>query len=261
MPDAYDPISALLIQKAGFKAVQCSGYSFSIAAGYKAEIDFSLDENLAWTGKIADAVEVPVMADAEDGYGDPEAVKKTVERFMGAGVAGLNLEDQIPRRGAEVNIIGADMMVDKIKSARKAAENLGNPDFIINGRTDALRSREDREESLDLALERANQYLAAGADLAFIAYVESLDEVKTITREVNGPVSIAAGMPYNIREFSIHDLRKCGVARASLPTTLIFSSLRAIQKSLHLVKEGKLSSTLEADLLYSTDELRELLNI
>ena len=123
MPDAYNPISALLIQKAGFKAVQCSGYSFSIAAGYKAETDVSLDENLEWTAKIVDAVDVPVMADAEDGYGDSDVVKKTVERFMDVGVAGLNLEDQIPHGGTSVSIISSDMMVDKIKAAREAAEN------------------------------------------------------------------------------------------------------------------------------------------
>jgi 2-methylisocitrate lyase-like PEP mutase family enzyme len=261
MPDAYDPISALLIQKAGFKAVQCSGYSFSIVAGYKAEIDVSLDENLEWTGEIVNAVEVPVMADAEDGYGDPDTVKKTVERFIDAGVAGLNLEDQIPNKEAEVSIISSDMMADKINSAREVAENLDNPDFIINGRTDALKAREDREEALDLAMERANEYLAAGADLAFITYVETLDEVETITREVNGPVSIAAGMPYNIREFSIADLRRLGVTRVSLPTLLIFSSLQAIHQSLQLIKADKISSALEADLLYSTDELRKLLDI
>lgn len=261
MPDAYDTISALLIQKAGFKAVQCSGYSFSIASGYMGEIDVSLDENLERTAKIVDAVDVPVMADAEDGYGDSGAVKKTVQRFIDAGVAGINLEDQIPNRHAKVSIISSDMMVDKINSAREVAENLGDLDFIINGRTDALKAREDREEALNLAMERANQYLAAGADLAFITYVATMDEVKTITREVNGPVSIAAGMPYNIREFSIADIRGFGVVRVSLPTLLIFSSLQAIKKSLHLVKAGKLSSTLEADFLYSDDELRDLLNI
>jgi 2-methylisocitrate lyase-like PEP mutase family enzyme len=96
MPDAYNPISAKLIENTGFKAVQCSGYSFSIAAGYKKEINVALDENIEWTRRIVESVNIPIMADAEDGYGGPEAVTETGKRFMDAGVAGLNLEDQIP---------------------------------------------------------------------------------------------------------------------------------------------------------------------
>jgi 2-methylisocitrate lyase-like PEP mutase family enzyme len=95
MPDAYDPISALLIQNTGFKAVQCSGYSMSIAYGYQQEICVSLEENLECTRRIVDAVDVPVMADAEDGYGHPEDVIDTVRKFIEVGVAGMNLEDQV----------------------------------------------------------------------------------------------------------------------------------------------------------------------
>jgi 2-methylisocitrate lyase-like PEP mutase family enzyme len=96
MPDAYDPISAKLIENTGFKAIQCSGYSFSIAAGYKREIDVSLEENIEWTRRIVESVDVPVMADAEDGYGDTAEVINTMIRFINVGVAGVNLEDQIP---------------------------------------------------------------------------------------------------------------------------------------------------------------------
>ena len=96
VPDAYDSISAKLIENAGFKAVQCSGYSFSISAGYRQEIEVTLDENIELTRRIAESVDIPVMADAEDGYGGPEVVIDTVERYIEAGVAGLNIEDQIP---------------------------------------------------------------------------------------------------------------------------------------------------------------------
>ena len=108
--------------------------------------------------------------------------------------------------------------------ARETAEVEGNPNFIINARTDALRSTEDRSEGLKIAISRANQYIESGADIAFITYVETMDEVKIISREVKGPISIAAGMPYNIENFSINDLKKQGIARISLPTLLILSS-------------------------------------
>ncbi len=240
MPDAYDPISAKLIENAGFLAVQCSGYSFSVAAGYQKEIDVTLEENLLWTGQIVESVDVPVIADAEDGYGGPEEVLETVERFIKIGVAGLNLEDQIPDGKSIVSVIDEDLMMQKIMAAREIAEVKNKSDLVINGRTDALRSTDDRDEGLEMAIERANQYLLAGADLAFITYVETLDEVKRITREVNGPVSIAAGMPYNLENFSIDDLKKAGVARVSLPTLLIFSSLNSLRKSLNLIKNDKM---------------------
>lgn len=259
MPDAYDSISAKLIENAGFKAVQCSGYSFSIAAGYRRETDVSLNENIEWTRRIVESVDVPVMADAEDGYGGPEEVIDTVDKFIDAGVAGLNLEDQIPDGKSKLSIIDEDLMAQKIILARETAEAEGNHDFIINGRTDALRSTENREDSLEIAIDRANQYLEAGADLTFITYAATLDEVKKIVKKVKGPVSIAAGQPYNIKEFSIEDLKKCGVARISLPTLLIYSSLQGIKNSLEHLKNDNLSQFTDEGYLYSNNELVELL--
>ena len=88
VPDAYDPISAKLIENAGFKAVQCSGYSFSISACYRREIDVTLDENIELTRRIVESVNVPVMADAEDGFGGPDVVIDTFARYIETGVAG-----------------------------------------------------------------------------------------------------------------------------------------------------------------------------
>ncbi|HMK53243.1 MAG TPA: isocitrate lyase/phosphoenolpyruvate mutase family protein [Methanobacteriaceae archaeon] len=260
MPDAYDPISACMIEHTGFKAVQCSGYSFSIAAGYLKEYNVSLEENLEWTQRIVDVVDVPVMADAEDGYGDPEAVIETVSRFIEVGVAGMNLEDQVLGIEGPVQIISEDVMGEKIMVARETAEVEGNPDLVINARTDALKSLEDREDALNLAIERVNQYLDDGADLAFITYVATLDEVKTIISEVKGPVSIAAGTPYNINNFSIDDLQKLGVARVSLPTLLILSSLEAVKLSLENLKSDEMMDLVKEARLISNSDLNSLLN-
>ncbi len=102
-----------------------------------------------------------------------------------------------------LRIINEELMAEKIMVARETAEVEGNPDLVINGRTDALKSLSDREEALNLAIERANLYLDSGAPLAFITYAETLEEVETAVREVKGPVTIAAGMPYNINNFKI----------------------------------------------------------
>lgn len=150
-------------------------------------------------------------------------------------------------------------MVQKIMVARETAEIEGYPDFIINGRTDALKSTDNRSEGLEIAIDRANQYLEAGADLAFVTYAATLDEVKQITKEVKGPVSIAAGQHYNIDNFTINDLRKLGVARVSLPTLLILSSLQAISNSLKYLNEDNLIEMSEKELLYSVDDLNNIL--
>ena len=95
MPDAYDPLSARLIESVGFKAVQCSGYSFALAARCSSEAALGLERNLAMTKAIVEAVDVPVMADGEDGFGDPSVVAETVRAFIRVGVAGINIEDQV----------------------------------------------------------------------------------------------------------------------------------------------------------------------
>jgi 2-methylisocitrate lyase-like PEP mutase family enzyme len=258
MPDAYDPLSARLIENSGFKAVQCSGYSFSIAAAMKKEIDISRQDNIDITGKIVDAVDLPVMADAEDGFGGPKVVFETVKMFIDVGTAGLNIEDQKLDNDKEIRIINEELMIEKIYAAREAAEAAEIPDFVINGRTDALRSSENHEESLNIAVERANIYLNSGADMAFIPYVETLEEVRILNKEVKGPISIAAGMPYNINNFSIEDLENIGVARVSLPTLLIYSSMKSINKSLNLLKNDDIMG-MDENMLYKVDELNELL--
>ena len=259
MPDVYNPISAKLVEKEKFKAIQCSGYSFSIASGYPIENDVTLSENLEWTRKIVESVDIPVMADGEDGYGGPEKVIDTIKKFIQTGVAGINLEDQILDRKTKVSVINEDLMTQKIMFARETAEVEGNPNFIINARTDALRSTEDRSEGLKIAISRANQYIESGADIAFITYVETMDEVKIISREVKGPISIAAGMPYNIENFSINDLKKQGIARISLPTLLILSSLSAIRKSLKSINEDNMLKTPTNEFLYPIQDLNSLL--
>ncbi len=258
MPDAYDPISAKLIERTGFKAVQCSGYSFSIAAARKKEMDISRLENIQITRSIVDVVDLPVMADAEDGYGDASVVTETVHMFMDAGVSGLNIEDQMINNDIGVNIIGEDMMLEKIYAAREAVKTSNDPDFIINGRTDALKSTEDRQDALNIAIERANLYIKADADIVFAAYVETLDEVETLKNEVNGPISIAAGIPYNINNFSIDDLKYLGIARVSLPTLLIFSCLKSVELTLKLLKNDDIMG-IDDQLLYRADDLNDLL--
>ncbi len=108
----------------------------------------------------------------------------------------------------------------------------------MNSRTDALAVAQDRGAGLTEAIERANRYLQAGGDLAFVTGVATAEEASTLVREIAGPVSVAAGMPYNMG-LSLVQLKACGVARVSLPTVAISASLEAMTQVLAAIQAGE----------------------
>ena len=260
MPDAYDPLSARIIESLGFKAVQCSGYSFALAACCPSEAAFGFERNLALTKSIVEAVGVPVMADGEDGFGDPPVVDQTVRAFIRAGVAGINLEDQVLGQPGPKRVVDRGRMIEKIKAAREAARLEGCPELVINGRTDALSAAADRNEGLNESIARANLYLDAGTDLAFITGVATIEEVKTLVHGIHGPVSIAAGLPNNIHNMSVAELKACGVARVSLPMVAVFAAIQAIGRTLGAVRDSQdFSLILHENLLCSPEDVARLL--
>lgn len=259
MPDAYDPLSARIIEQAGFKAVQCSGYSFSLAACRKQEIDMGVAENLALTAAIVEAVAVPVMADGEDGFGGVEQVPKTIEGYVKIGAAGVNLEDQVLDGQPGVRVVDATLMREKIRTAKQAAKAAGDPDLVINGRTDAVRAFPSKKDGLAEAVRRGNLYLAAGADLLFVTGVTTLEEVRVLVKEIQGPVSIAAGLGNNLQAFSINDLKECGVARVSLPTIAICASIRGLLQAMEALKSGAFTSLVQEGRLCSAQDIGRLI--
>ncbi len=258
MPDAYDPISARVIEAAGFKAVQCSGYSFSVAACRKQETDVGLEENLAITARMVEAVSVPVMADGEDGFGGVDQVAKTIEGYVRVGAAGVNLEDQVLDRQPGIRVVDAGLMQEKIRAARAAASAAGNPDLVINGRTDALRTFASKDDGIREAVRRGNLYLAAGADLVFVTGVSTLEEVRALVKGIHGPVSIAAGLGYNIESFSINDLKEAGVARVSLPSIAISATVKALLGAVDALKSGVFTGLAREGRLASAQEIGRL---
>ncbi|TAL71322.1 MAG: isocitrate lyase/PEP mutase family protein [Bacteroidetes bacterium] len=260
MPDAYDPISARIIEYLGFKAVQCSGYSFSIAACKKDEIDIDFKDNLSITSKIVDAVSIPVMADGEDGFGGLDQISDTIKNYIEIGASGINIEDQVLDKKTTKKIIDSSLMEEKIKIAKSAAKLYENPELIINGRTDALNAFEIRQEGIKEAIKRANLYLEAGSDLVFITNVKTLDEAKLLVKEINGPLSIAAGLVYNIKNFSINDLKEIGIARVSLPTIAITAIIKSLLDSINSLKSGEFVEILDKGLLCNSEDIARLIN-
>jgi len=251
VPDAYDMLSAKIIQSAGFKAVQCSGYSFSINNLYKTERALSFEKNIKITESIVKTVTIPVMADGEDGYATGDRFRENIVRFIRTGVAGINIEDQnLWDKNNKSKIVDEKILIEKINIAQDIKNSLEIEDFVLNARTDALNAFEDRQKAQMVAIERANKYLDAGADMCFITGIKTKQELGLFVKEITGPLSVAAGLPYNMNEFDINDCREFNISRVSLPSLLIFSTINYLVKNLEIIKqEGRFENILKQDMI------------
>src|SRR5689334_21829374 len=169
-PGAFDPLSARLVEEAGFPAVYMTGFGTSAALIGRPDVGLlTMTEMAGNAGRIAACVDIPVIADADTGYGNPLNVLRTVGAYEAAGVAGIHIEDQVaPKKCGHLEgkqVIPAEEMAQKV---RAAVEARSNPDFVIIARTDAR-----AVEGLDCAIERARLYREAGADVLFIEAVFS----------------------------------------------------------------------------------------
>ncbi|HEY1822682.1 MAG TPA: oxaloacetate decarboxylase [Trebonia sp.] len=185
VPGVYDAVSAKLVQRAGFSCAYMSGSGISMSGIGLPDIGLaSFAEVVTRLGVIADATALPVIADGDTGYGGVLNVVRTVREFERHGAAAVQLEDQVfPKRcGHEEGrrCIPAADMVDKLHAA---ADSRRSDDFLIVARTDARTS-----EGLDAAIERANLYAEAGADVTFVESPESVEEMRAIRAGVNAPL-------------------------------------------------------------------------
>lgn len=176
-PGAYDVLSAKIIEKCGFKAVYMTGYGTSASVLGQPDVGLlTMSEMVDRARNIAEAVDVPVLADGDTGYGNPLNVMRTVREYEKAGVSAIQLEDQVfPKRCGHMlgrKVIPMEEMVQKIKAA---VDTRRDDDFVIIARTDARTNH-----GLEAALERGKAYEEAGADLIFIESPESVEEMKKI---------------------------------------------------------------------------------
>jgi 2-methylisocitrate lyase-like PEP mutase family enzyme len=182
-PGAFDPLAARLVEEAGFPAVYMTGFGTSAALIGRPDVGLlTMTEMAASAGRIADCVDIPVIADADTGYGNPLNVIRTVGAYEAAGVAGIHIEDQVaPKKCGHMEgkfVIGAQEMAAKV---RAAVEARAQPEFVIIARTDAR-----AVEGLEQALERARLYREAGADVLFIEALVSEAEVEEAARAFPG---------------------------------------------------------------------------
>jgi 2,3-dimethylmalate lyase len=182
-PGAFDPLAARLVEEAGFPAVYMTGFGTSAALLGRPDVGLlTMTEMAGNAARIAACVDIPLIADADTGYGNPLNVIRTVGAYEAAGAAGIHIEDQVaPKKCGHMDgkqVIPAAEMAAKIRAAVEARTD---PDFVIIARTDAR-----AVEGLDQALARARRYLAAGADALFIEAVTSDAEAAQVARAFPG---------------------------------------------------------------------------
>jgi 2-methylisocitrate lyase-like PEP mutase family enzyme len=182
-PGAYDGLTAGLVARAGFEAVYMTGAGTAASRGYPDFGLLTMSEMAANARRIAAAVDIPVIADADTGYGNELNVFRTVREFETAGVAGIHLEDQgFPKKCGHLDDKEIVPRADWLAKIHAAAAARRDPGFVIIARTDAR-----AVAGFDEAIERANAAFAAGADMAFVEAPQTLDEVAAVPRLVAGP--------------------------------------------------------------------------
>ena len=183
VPGAYDAIGARLTEQAGFDAVYMTGAGTSLARGYPDLGLLTMNEMVENAAAMARAISVPLIADADTGFGNELNVTRCVREYEARGVAAIHIEDQVmPKRCGHTDgkeVVSREEFVSKIRAAVAARRNR---DFVIIARTDAR-----AVVSLEEAVWRANAALLAGADMAFVEATQTLEEVAAVPKRVHGP--------------------------------------------------------------------------
>ncbi len=238
-PGAYDGISARLIEAAGFRAVYMTGAG--TAASHLGQPDLglaTLTEMATHARHLASCVSLPLIADADTGYGNALNVVRTVREYERAGVAGLHLEDQVaPKKCGHIagkQVIPAREFAEKI---RAAAEYRTDPDLVIIARTDAR-----AVTSLDDAIERGNLYAEAGADMVFVEAPQSEDEMRRVAREVRAPLLANMVPGGRTPSVAVAALEQLGFKLVIFPAVCMGSAIPAMERALGALRETGLDA-------------------
>ncbi len=224
LPNAWDAVSARLFEESGFRAVATTSGGLAWSLGYPDGEGAPWAAVLAATRRIVRAVNVPVSADIESGFGATSSIVfNNVREIIAAGVVGINIEDSDLH--VKRTLRSLDDAVERIRAARTAADEAGVP-IIINARTDVFHVNAGEASTRPAeALRRANAYLQAGADCIFLFGHPELPVVAELTKSIKAPVNIVgrAGMP------GMKELEALGVARVSTASGISMAALAAVR--------------------------------
>ncbi len=230
MPGAFDPISAKVIAAAGFPAIQCSGFGMSMSRLGLPDYSFmAMSDMVAASRLIVDAVDIPVMADGDTGFGNAVNAWYTVQAFEQAGCAGINIEDQVlPKRCGHLDDKQIIPIEDAVAKIRACAEARRDDDFVINARTDAL-----AVGGIEEVVIRGNAYLDAGATMLFIDGLTDKTLAQQAVKRIRGPVAInVVEGGKSPADFTFAEMQAMGIARVSLPGTLLMAAIQGMQNAL-----------------------------
>lgn len=252
-PGAYDGMSARLVAAAGFSAVYASGGAIARAAGYPDIGLLSFTEVMDRVEKIVDASGLPVVADADTGFGGSANVERTVRIMERAGVAAFHIEDQsFPKRCGHLDdksLVDVEEMCRKVHIAR---QTLSDADALVIARTDAI-----AVEGFDAALSRAERYLKAGADMLFVEAPETPEQIQAIAQRLPGLKLINMFYGGKTPMVPLPELAAMGYRLVIIPSDLQRAAIHAMQATLAAIRRTGDSSEM-ADRLTSFKEREEI---
>ncbi len=262
-PGVYDGYSLRLAERAGFHAASTSGAGIANSRlGVHDTGLMSLHENIEACRALAATAAIPLMADADTGYGNAVTVFQVVRMFEDAGVVGINIEDQeSPKRCGHMKgkeLIHPMEMAKKIEAAVKGRRDA---EFIVNARTDAI-----AVEGIEGAVRRARIYAVAGADMIFPDAVRGEDDIRRLVEAVPVPISINIGFGIRSRPTTplipTRRLQELGVRRVSVPRMLPAAAIHAMTSALQLLRHSVETGEIvdRPDLLASIDDIKDLMD-
>jgi len=233
-PGAYDGLSARLIERHGFRAVYMTGAGTAASAIGHADVGLVTQTEMAThAGRIASCVALPLIADADTGYGNALNVIRTVREYERAGVAGMHLEDQVfPKKCGHIAGKAVIPMHEFAEKIRAAAENRRDPDFVIIARTDAR-----AVNGLDDAIERGLRYREAGADVIFVEAPQSREEIERVARAIKAPLLSNQVPGGKTPPLTVTELEKLGYKIVIFPVVGLMAATLAIEDALKGLRE------------------------
>jgi carboxyvinyl-carboxyphosphonate phosphorylmutase len=258
-PGAYDALSARLIEQAGFDAVYMTGFGTTASLIGRPDVGLlSGAEMVDNARRIVSAVDVPVIADADTGYGNAINVVRTVQLYEQAGVAGIQLEDQVmPKKCGHMSgkvLIGVDEMVGKVRAAVEARRD---PDLLIIARTDAV-----AVTGVDDAIARARSFAEAGADLLFVEAPTSEDDIARVATELAGTAPLVFNWAEGGRTppLSLERITELGFSLVIYPIGTLLAATAGIRSLLDILKvDGTPTAAMPG--LPSFDEFTDLIGL
>nr|MBD3197672.1 carboxyvinyl-carboxyphosphonate phosphorylmutase [Candidatus Lokiarchaeota archaeon]MBD3202066.1 carboxyvinyl-carboxyphosphonate phosphorylmutase [Candidatus Lokiarchaeota archaeon] len=255
-PGAYNALTGKIIEDQGFNAVYMTGYGTSAANFGLPDIGLlSMTEMVQNAKQIVDAVNIPVIADADTGYGNAINISRTIKEYEQVGVQAIHIEDQTwPKRCGHMmgkDVIPKNQMVEKI---RAAVDSRDKSEFLIIARTDAIATHGFKE-----AIQRGNTYSKAGADIIFIEAPRTLNQIRKIPQMIDNDRLLLNMSPKTPR-VSFEDLEKFGYSIAIYPGICLAASILACMEDLELLKNSGKQRDF-SDIIKSFSQLNQFLGL